>query len=159
MRALALLVAAAVFGVGLAQAAKPNKRESDEELGKKLYSRHCVACHGEEAAGDGAASASLVVPVPDLRGKLLSRDREKFAKIVLSGKGTMPAFELSMELDDARRVMREMERRSVAEPQSSPEDEEKGADKESGVEKKKGAEKGAENASRPRVEPRPNSPK
>jgi mono/diheme cytochrome c family protein len=115
LRALALGLVAALVGVTLAHAAKPNKRESDEEIGKKLYLRHCVACHGESAAGDGAAAASLVVPVPDVRGKLQSKDREKWSKLVLAGKGTMPAFDLSLELDDARRVMREMERRSVAE--------------------------------------------
>ena len=108
-----LWLVTAILGVSLAQAAKPNKRESDEEIGEKLYLRHCAACHGESAAGDGAASSSLVVPVPNLRGKVLSVDREKWSKIVLYGKGTMPAFDLSMELDDARRVMREMERRSV----------------------------------------------
>jgi mono/diheme cytochrome c family protein len=107
-----LLLAAAAW------AGKPNKRESDEERGRTLYDRHCLACHGASAAGDGPASAALVGGVPDVRELLTAARREANAKVVLNGRRTMPGFELSFALDDARRVIREMERRAT--PAVSP---------------------------------------
>jgi mono/diheme cytochrome c family protein len=90
---------------GVAWAADP-KRPTDEQRGKELYERHCVACHGASAAGDGPATASLVVKVPDLQGAVKT-DKESI-ELVRFGKGAMPAFEASFDNEDARRVLLHM---------------------------------------------------
>ena len=49
---------------------KKNARPTDEERGKELYERHCLACHGEKGHGDGPMGESMVVDVPSLVGVL-----------------------------------------------------------------------------------------
>ncbi|WP_135501909.1 c-type cytochrome [Roseovarius aestuariivivens] len=39
----------------------------DSEAGKALYARYCVACHGEQADGNGAMRPVLVIAPVDLR--------------------------------------------------------------------------------------------
>jgi mono/diheme cytochrome c family protein len=84
-------------------AAVPTKRPTDEERGRELWVRHCQSCHGVQNRGDGAATTSLVVPVPDLLGKV--KVDEATIKVVLRGKVSMPAFEQSFDEPDARRVL------------------------------------------------------
>ena len=90
----------------LALAAQPTKRPSDEERGRTLYDRHCVQCHGALAMGDGPATKALIKPVPNLKGNI--KADEATLKVVLRGKGTMPAFDGSFDKYDARRVLRYM---------------------------------------------------
>lgn len=125
-----LIVTVGIAVGGVAMAARPTKRLSDEERGAQLYERHCVQCHGTTAAGDGPATAALVAKVPDLRGGKLTADtREAQARLVLDGKGAMPSFSTSFDRYDAHRVLRHMERISggagadapVTEPPSAPE--------------------------------------
>ena len=97
---------------GWAVAGKSSKRLSDDERGKELYERHCIQCHGAETAGDGAAAAAMVTPVPDVRGKLNDKHRDANADLVLGGKGLMPGFEASFDDYDARRVVRYMEKQA-----------------------------------------------
>jgi len=104
-----IVVIVAVVGVvGIASAAKSSKRLSDDERGKQLYERSCIQCHGPGGAGDGPATAALVHPVPDLRGKIGTDDGtvEEMAQIVINGRGTMPGYEMSFDKYDARRVVR-----------------------------------------------------
>ena len=55
---LAITLATLTLFVGLAsEAARPTKRLSDEARGQLLYERHCVQCHGLQAAGDGPLTA------------------------------------------------------------------------------------------------------
>ncbi len=87
-------------------AEKPVRRPSDEERGKELWVRHCLACHGAENRGDGPAAASLVTPAPDLVGKVV--EDEETNRLVLKGKGAMPGFESSFDRFDAKRVLQYM---------------------------------------------------
>jgi mono/diheme cytochrome c family protein len=98
-----LLVASAA-----AVAAEGPKRPTDEQRGKELYERHCVACHGATAAGDGPATAALVAEVPNLSGNV--KTDKATIDLVRFGRGPMPAFEASFEGDDARRVLQHMAR-------------------------------------------------
>ncbi len=94
-----------VLFAGLALAETPTKRPNDAERGKTLYQRHCAACHGPSGKGDGPAAAAMVKPIPDLTGKVTAETREAQIRIVLRGKGVMPAFEQSFEKEDAKRVL------------------------------------------------------
>jgi mono/diheme cytochrome c family protein len=53
-------------------------------IGEEVYEQHCQACHGEKLRSTGA--------IPDLR-ELGGADREKFDKMVMEGRGQMPAWQ------------------------------------------------------------------
>lgn len=102
---LAPIVLALVLA-GLASAAQPARRQSDADRGRDLYQRHCLACHGAGARGDGPASAALVVKPGDLQGKV-NVDPETIA-VVTRGRGAMPAFDQTFNTEDAKRVLNHM---------------------------------------------------
>ena len=122
MLAVSLAIGALV-GVADAQQ-QPAKRLPDLERGAELYLRHCVQCHGVAGAGDGPATAALVAPVPDLRGGIDKGDIDAIAKIVLAGRGAMPAFEMSFDRYDARRALRYLDKigreEAVVTPETPP---------------------------------------
>ncbi|MEQ1564827.1 MAG: cytochrome c [Myxococcota bacterium] len=104
--------------VPVANADDSKKRPTDEQRGKELYDRHCVACHGAEAKGDGPATASLVFPVPDLAGQV--KTDKAAVDLVVYGRGPMPAYEASFDAEDARRVLKYMATAHQAEPTPPP---------------------------------------
>src|SRR5262245_2667158 len=53
-------------------------------IGEEVYEQHCQSCHGEKLRSAGA--------IPDLR-ELGANDREKFEKMVMEGRGQMPAWQ------------------------------------------------------------------
>jgi mono/diheme cytochrome c family protein len=119
-----LVLVLAVSAAGVAWGGKPSKRLSDEAKGKLLYERHCIQCHGPDAAGDGPATEALVVEVPDLTGELPDEEMVEKAELVLAGHEGMPSFSNSFDLYDARRVLRHMRRlahRTLDEPATEPE--------------------------------------
>jgi mono/diheme cytochrome c family protein len=100
-----LLVGLVIAMAGPAQA---GRRPSDAERGRELWERHCQACHGEHARGDGPAAADLVVPVPSAAG-VVTQDRiGELVDVVLWGRGAMPGYEATFDKYDARRVLRTM---------------------------------------------------
>lgn len=72
--------------------------------------RHCAACHGAEAAGDGPVAPSLVASVPDLREAMTDDAMGAQVEVILTGRQSMPAYALSFDRLDARRVWRHMQR-------------------------------------------------
>ena len=105
-----LPIAILLLIAGAALADRPSKRQSDKVRGQMLYARHCVQCHGETTAGNGPATSSLVVPIPDLRGAITSENREQMVDVVLNGKGAMPGFFMTLDRHDVRRAVRHMMR-------------------------------------------------
>jgi mono/diheme cytochrome c family protein len=53
------------------------------EAGAQLYEEHCMGCHGEKLKAPG--------PSFDLR-KLTAKERSRFDRFVLDGKGQMPPW-------------------------------------------------------------------
>jgi len=90
------------------------KRPTDEERGKELYERHCVACHGATAMGDGPATSALVVPIPDLHGQV--KADKATIDVVEFGRGAMPGYEASFDAEDARRVLKFMSSADAPKP-------------------------------------------
>ena len=124
---LVLLVAAGAW------AGMPTKRPTDEERGKELYDRHCLACHGSDARGQGPATESLVAKVPNLKGTVVA-DKATIA-IVQNGKGAMPSYEASFDCDDTRRVLLWMARLPYEPPApapTKPSDDDEGGDEDAG---------------------------
>ncbi len=114
------LVAVLIAGVALAAKPAASKKPTDEKRGEELYERHCVQCHGPQAAGDGPLAAQLKSPVPNLRGKLPEKDFERIAKVVASGKGMMPGFSASFDDADAKRALKHMAKKGKEKQKSAP---------------------------------------
>lgn len=117
---LALFVVFALWAPWRAEAKDwPSKLASAAERGEELYLRHCQACHGERAAGDGPMASALVADVPDLSTwpegvKIADR-----VGLVMKGRGAMPGYARAFEdlypwggdFDDAARdVLRHMKK-------------------------------------------------
>jgi mono/diheme cytochrome c family protein len=62
----------------------PASAQDDAAIGEEVYEQHCQSCHGEKLRSAGA--------IPDLR-ELGENDREKFNKMVMEGRGQMPAWQ------------------------------------------------------------------
>ncbi|MEO0600423.1 MAG: cytochrome c, partial [Myxococcota bacterium] len=80
---------------------------TDEARGKELYERHCFACHGAGARGDGPATAAFRDPVPPARDFEVSG---KVIDVVLQGRQLMPAFGDTFDRADAKRVLQHMKK-------------------------------------------------
>jgi alcohol dehydrogenase (cytochrome c)/quinohemoprotein ethanol dehydrogenase len=79
----------------------PTLEASDETaaLGKFLYHRHCVVCHGDAAVSGGL--------LPDLRASPAINDRQTFQQIVLDGvrrEFGMVSYAAELDADDAEAV-------------------------------------------------------
>lgn len=83
----------------------PSKVPSAEEKGKELYLRHCAACHGPKAAGDGKAAAALKGGVPNLAAGYGDKKVADLVKVVMQGRGLMPSFEAAFQKEDAEKVV------------------------------------------------------
>lgn len=77
---------AAALALGALVAVPGSLPAADYFSGKKVYSRHCVGCHGVDGAGEAAGA-------PDFRygTGLLQPDGVLFQTIA-QGRGGMPAF-------------------------------------------------------------------
>jgi mono/diheme cytochrome c family protein len=69
---------------GLMAAATNAAAQDQAAIGEEVYEQHCQSCHGEKLRSAGA--------IPDLR-ELGANEREKFNKMVMEGRGQMPAWE------------------------------------------------------------------
>jgi mono/diheme cytochrome c family protein len=63
----------------------------DAKLGKILYAKNCVSCHGQK--GDGLGFRSTLPNFTDAKAMAAKTDQDLFIKISNGGKGTgMPAW-------------------------------------------------------------------
>jgi mono/diheme cytochrome c family protein len=72
--------------------AEISSRDLVLEMGRAEFLRHCAACHGKGALGDGPVSASLRVPPPDL------------TRIAARRAGSFPTAEVTQIVDGRRAV-------------------------------------------------------
>lgn len=103
-------VAVGLLVASSASADRSSRRLTGDDLAKNLYNRHCAACHGPRAKGDGPAAAALSAPVPDLSKGVAEHQIAPFVKVVLQGRGVMPGFALSIDASEAEVVLRYLER-------------------------------------------------
>lgn len=103
MRAGVIVLLVALAGSGLA--AVPTKRPPDPERGRTLYRENCWSCHGWTGEGGGPAAALLATRSPPLAGRLPEADYDALVKLILEGKGDMPAYAQVMDKYDARRIL------------------------------------------------------
>jgi len=133
-RASLLLPALVGFGLSAVTAVQakdfPKRVPDGRARGEELYNRHCVACHGDQGAGDGPMTAALVAEVPTLAEALPEPEIEALVPSVMVGKGAMPGFARAFEdlyphggdfKDAARDVLRYMKSLSGEPVQVEPE--------------------------------------
>lgn len=116
----AILLVCGALVATVASADRPSKRQSDKVRGKMLYERHCIQCHGPTGAGNGPATDDLVVDIPDLRGQIDKDNREAMVDVVLSGRGAMPGYFMTIDRHDARRAVRHLQRIAPADAPDWP---------------------------------------
>jgi len=72
-----------IAALGLLVAPASAQDQAATEAGAQVYEEHCATCHGEKLRSTGA--------MPDLRD--LPDDKARFEKMVLEGRGQMPAWQ------------------------------------------------------------------
>jgi mono/diheme cytochrome c family protein len=89
------------------------------ELGKKLWERDCLSCHGAKGLGDGPKAADLERKVASLEDPVVwdQTDGAIFWKLV-EGKAPMPATKTLMSDDERWHVINYM--RTLAPPEATP---------------------------------------
>ena len=89
----------------LALAAQPTKRLPDEERGGELYMRNCWMCHGKKGQGNGPAAEAFASESPVI-AKTIERQRwESAVRVIMDGRGDMPAFSQVIDKRDAKRIL------------------------------------------------------
>jgi hypothetical protein len=78
-----------------------------------LYAQRCLNCHGLSGRGDGPIAAKLPGPVPDFRDTVQKKSNAQIRKIIVQGRGVMPAFEPALrpaEINDMLQMVRFLSR-------------------------------------------------
>jgi mono/diheme cytochrome c family protein len=99
MRVLSI-VAALLGALALASTAAA----ADLELGKKVYTAKCAACHGADGKGNAKMAATLKVDSLDLSGSKGKSDAE-LLKLLAEGKKPMPSFAKTLGKDETDAVL------------------------------------------------------
>ena len=94
-----------IFITSLALAASPTRRLPDDERGAELYMKNCWMCHGKMGQGAGPAASGLKTESPPLARRYDKPEWDKMIRIIMDGKGDMPAFSPVMDRHEARRVL------------------------------------------------------
>jgi mono/diheme cytochrome c family protein len=89
----------------LAFAGQPTKRPLDADRGGQLYMQNCWMCHGKRGNGDGPAAQAFQTESPAIVGTLGAKKKDKMVRIILDGRGEMPAFSQVMDRKDAKRIL------------------------------------------------------
>jgi len=74
--------------------ANPVKADAETiKIGKEMWTKHCVSCHGKTGAGDGTKAAKLETPMEDISTSAVQgqSDGELYYKIA-EGRDEMPSF-------------------------------------------------------------------
>ena len=77
-----------------AKMANPVKADAETiKVGKEVWTKHCVSCHGKTGAGDGSKAAQLETAMEDISTAAVQgqSDGELFYKIS-EGRDEMPSF-------------------------------------------------------------------
>ena len=77
-----------------AKMANPVKSDAETiKVGKEMWTKHCVSCHGKTGAGDGTKAAQLETAMEDMSAASVQgqSDGELFYKIS-EGREEMPSF-------------------------------------------------------------------
>ena len=51
-------------------------KQDAEQIGWRIYTRHCASCHGKKGLGDGKKALHLNTPMPDLTDATIQSQSE-----------------------------------------------------------------------------------
>ena len=102
-RPIGLLIVSALISLFLIETGHAESR-GDAKLGKMIYVKNCISCHGQK--GDGLGSRSSLPNFTDAKAMTVKTDQELFNKISNGGKGTgMPAYNKVLAEQDRWHVL------------------------------------------------------
>lgn len=116
-KAIALTTVFALFGLALLfahgqhgdwQAPEKAKRlknpvaanQASLRMGKALYQKHCLMCHGEKGDGSGPLAAELKVKPSNLRQAIKEGTEGEIFWKISTGREPMPAFERKLSKEE-----------------------------------------------------------
>ena len=79
----------------LSTSAAAHAQEQMIEAGEQVYGDNCATCHGDKLRSTGA--------MPDLK-ELRPGDRSRFDKLVLEGRGQMPAWQGTLSPEEIDQI-------------------------------------------------------
>ena len=77
-----------------AKEANPVKSDAESvKVGKDLFAKHCVSCHGKTGAGDGSKAANLETPMEDMSTAAVQGQTDGALHYkIAEGREEMPSF-------------------------------------------------------------------
>lgn len=102
LRSLAAVLLAVVPMAGFATA--PTAVAQESEVGKKIFTQRCAACHGADGKGNAKMAQQLKVKIPDLAASTGRPDAE-LLKLLAEGKKPMPAFGKTLSKEELQAVL------------------------------------------------------
>ena len=74
--------------------ANPVKSDAESiKVGKGIWTKHCVSCHGKTGAGDGTKAAQLETPMEDISASAVQGQTDGALYYKISeGRDEMPSF-------------------------------------------------------------------
>jgi mono/diheme cytochrome c family protein len=94
------IVAALLGALALASTAAA----ADLELGKKVYTAKCAACHGADGKGNAKMAATLKVTIPELSASA-GKSEAELLKLLSEGRKPMPSFAKGLSKDEMESVL------------------------------------------------------
>jgi len=85
-------------------AGQPTKRLSDSDRGGELYMQNCWMCHGKKGQGNGPAAEAFSTESPAI-AKIERQRWEGALRVIMDGRGDMPAFSQVIDRRDAKRIL------------------------------------------------------
>ena len=82
---------------------QPTRLPLNHVRGKQLYDDLCFQCHGELALAENDMAKATGTPA--LAGKIPPEKYEQYVKIIQEGKGLMPAYEMTIDKHDSKRIL------------------------------------------------------
>lgn len=76
----------------------------ENELGKQVYEKRCVSCHGADGKGVEKMAKMLKVEMPDLTASS-GKSEADLLKLLSEGKKPMPAFGKSLSQEELQAVL------------------------------------------------------
>ena len=82
----------AIAVVGAAVVLSACGRGGNPEDGKRIYARHCAACHGERGKGDGPTARLTGITPANLPAVVREKSKAELLGTIARGRQAMPAF-------------------------------------------------------------------
>jgi mono/diheme cytochrome c family protein len=111
------------FFTSIVLAGQPTKRLPDVDRGGELYMRNCWMCHGKKGRGNGPAAEAFSSESPAIAKTIDRKQWEGALRVIMDGRGDMPAFSQVLDRRDAKRILTWLEDPTQVKPRKSTKEE------------------------------------